>query len=123
MARPKKSETNTTSVVEETVQEQEKTTEVETNTPVETETTETVEESKPVEETVQEQEKTEKPETKKEPKKFGDNEKVVIKCNALAGKKLSLPTRSVEFDENGKCEVTGAEANRLLSIPGYELAK
>ena len=39
MARPNKSETNTTSVVEETVQNSEKTSEVETNTPVETETT------------------------------------------------------------------------------------
>ena len=121
MARPKKSETNTTSVVE-TVQESEKTTEVETNTPVETETTEVVEESKP-DETVQESEKNDKPETNKKPKVFGENEKVVIKHEGLAGKKLSLPTRIVEFDENGKCEVTGIEANRLLTIPGYELAK
>ena len=123
MARPKKSETNTTSVVEETVQDSEKTTEVETNTPVETETTEVVEDSKPVEETVQDSEKTEKPETNKKPKKFGDDEKVIIKHEGLAGKKLSLPTRMVEFDDKGKCEVTGAEANRLLTIPGYELAK
>ncbi len=120
MPRTKKPETNTTSVVEETVQDSEKTTEVETNTPVETETTEVVEDTKPVEETVQDSEKTE---TENKPKKFGDNEKVVIKHIALAGKKLSLPTRMVEFDDKGKCEVTGAEANRLLTIPGYELAK
>lgn len=118
MGRPKKSETNTTSVVE-TVQEPEKTTEVETNTPVETEATEVVEESKPVE-TVQEPEKTE---TDKKPKKFKDDEKVIIKYEGLAGKKLSLPTRMVEFDDKGNCEVTGAEANRLLTIPGYKLAK
>ena len=117
MARPKKSETNTTSVVEE-----EKTTEVENvETPVtEVETTE----EKPVVETVQEEKKEpEKPVTNKKPKDFGENEKVIIKYEGLAGKKLSLPTRTVEFDENGKCEVTGAEANRLLTIPGYELAK
>lgn len=113
MARPKKSETNTTSVVEE-----EKTTEVETTeTPV-------IEETKPVEEKIQEtEEDSEKPVTNKKPKKFGDNEKVIIKCIALAGKELSLPTRYVVFDDKGNCEVTGAEANRLLTIPGYELAK
>ena len=66
---------------------------------------------------------TEKPVTDKKIKQFGDNEKVVIKCVSLAGKELSLPTRSVEFDETGKCEVTGVEANRLLTIPGYELSK
>lgn len=115
MARPKKSETNTTSVVDE-----EKTTEVEqTETPVVEEV-----EAKPEFKEVQDEEKDlEKPATEKKIKKFGDNDKVVIKCLSLAGKKLSLPTRTVDFDENGKCEVTGAEANRLLTIPGYELVK
>ena len=106
--------TNTASTVEE------KNTTVEVETPV----TETKEET--VKEEVQEKPskaETEKPVTDKKIKNFGDNEKVVIKCVSLAGKKLSLPTRLVDFDENGKCEVTGAEANRLLTIPGYELAK
>lgn len=57
------------------------------------------------------------------PKKFGEKDKVIIKCSAYAGKSIILPTRTVELDENGKCEVTGIEANRLLTIPGYELAK
>ena len=52
-----------------------------------------------------------------------DNEKVVIKCAACAGKTIALPTRTVSLDESGCCEVTGAEANRLLTIPGYELSK
>ena len=115
-----KTKTNTASTVEE------KNSTVEVETPV-TETTETVETTeKTVEEKVQEKPvkaETEKTVTDKEIKKFGDNEKVVVKCVSLAGKKLSLPTRLVDFDENGKCEVNGAEANRLLTIPGYELAK
>ena len=115
MARPKKSETNTTSVVDE-----EKTTEVEqTETPV----VEEVEAKPEIKEAQDEEKDLEKPATEKKIKKFGENEKVVIKCIALAGKELSLPTRMVEFDDKGKCEVTGAEANRLLTIPGYELAK
>ena len=103
MARPKKVDTDTASIVEE------KNSAVETNTPV----TEVQEEKKEPEKKV----------TNKKPKEFSENDKVIIKYEGLAGKKLSLPTRIVEFDENGKCEVTGAEANRLLSIPGYELAK
>ena len=99
MARPKKVETNTASIVDEK------------NSAIE------------VEETASEKTETvEKPETNKV-KKVDGNGKYVIKCEALAGKKLSLPTRMVEFDENGKCEVTGEEANRLLTIPGYELSK
>ena len=105
MARPRKSETDTTSVVEE-----EKTTEVET-TPVETETAEVVEESKPEEE---------KP---VEEKPIDDNTKVIIKCAAYAGKSIVLPTRTIQLDEKGCCEVSGIEAKRLLSIPGYELSK
>ena len=115
MARPKKVETDTASIVEE------KNSTVEVETPVtEVETTE----EKTVVETVQEEKKEpEKPVTNKKPKVFSENDKVIIKYEGLAGKKLSLPTRTVEFDENGKCEVTGTEANRLLTIPGYELAK
>ena len=107
MARPKKSETDTTSVVEE-----EKTTEVET-TPVETETTEVVEESKS-------DKKEDKP---VEEKPIDNNAKVVIKCAAYAGKSIVLPTRTIQLDEKGCCEVSGSEAKRLLSIPGYELSK
>ena len=107
MARPKKSETDTTSVVEE-----EKTTEVET-TSVETETTEVVEESKS-------DKKEDKP---VEEKPIDDNAKVVIKCAAYAGKSIVLPTRTIQLDEKGCCEVSGSEAKRLLSIPGYELSK
>lgn len=104
MARPKKSETNTTSVVEE-----EKTTEVEkTETPAETETA---------------VEKTEKTESESKAENSGDNDKVVIKCEKYAGKSVSLPTRVIQLDETGKCEVTGSEAKRLLTIPGYELVK
>ena len=65
--------------------------------------------------------KTEKPVTENKPKTLGKT--VVIKCEGLAGRKLSLPTRTVDFDEDGKCEVTGEEAERLLKIPGYELVK
>ena len=104
MARPKKSETNTTSVVEE-----EKTTEVEkAETPAETESAVV---------------KTEKTESESKAENLGDNDKVVIKCEKYAGKSISLPTRVIQLDETGKCEVTGPEANRLLTIPGYELVK
>ena len=109
MARPKKSETNTTSVVEE-----EKATEVEkTETPVETETKEVVEESK----------SAEKEDKTVEEKPIDDNAKVVIKCAAYAGKSIVLPTRTIQLDEKGCCEFSGIEAKRLLSIPGYELSK
>ena len=73
-------------------------------------------------------EKVEKPAekdsaTNKKPKEIDDNAKVIIKCIAYAGKSIILPTRTIELDEKGNCEVTGAEAKRLLTIPGYELAK
>lgn len=118
MARPKKVETDTASIVEE------KNSTVEVETPV-TEETLTTEKNSAVKEIEEKEDKSEseKTVTEKKIKKFGDDEKVVIKCVSLACKKLSLPTRSVEFDDKGKCEVTGAEANRLLSIPGYELSK
>ena len=109
MARPKKSETETTPVVEQT----ENTTEVEqTEKPVDVVETSAGEETKPVE----------KPETEKaENKSIKGN--VVIKCVAYAGKSIVLPTRTISLDEKGCCEVTDEEATRLLTIPGYELAK
>ena len=112
MPRTKKPETNTTSVVEE-----EKTTEVETTEiPAETETTEKVVEEKPVETTKTEEKPVEE-------KSIDDDAKVIIKCAAYAGKSIVLPTRTIQLDEKGCCEVSGIEAKRLLSIPGYELSK
>ena len=95
--------TDTASIVEE------KNSTVEVETPV-------AEEKKEVPETKPE-EKPEKPVTEKKPKTLGD------KCESLAGKKLVLPERTVEFDAAGKCEVNKEEAEMLLTIPGYELAK
>ena len=107
MARPKKVDTDTASIVDEK------------NSTVETTETPAVDEIQ----NEPEKEQKDKPAVDKKPKKFGDNEKVIIKCAAYAGKSIILPTRIVDLDENGKCEVTGIEANRLLTIPGYELAK
>ncbi|MCR5436141.1 MAG: hypothetical protein K6E97_03645 [Treponema sp.] len=92
-------------IEDETLVTEEKTTEPEKE----------VVEEKPVET------KPEKSVTENKPKTLGKS--VVIKCEGLAGRKLSLPTRTVDFDADGKCEVTGEEAERLLSIPGYELVK
>ena len=101
MARPKKVDTDTASIVEN----EKKTIE----DPV------TVEEKQPAKEN--------KPaKTVEKKKEFGDDDKVVIRCAAYAGKSIILPTRTIELDENGDCEVTGLEAKRLLTIPGYELA-
>jgi hypothetical protein len=58
-----------------------------------------------------------------EEKLIADDAKVIIKCEAYAGKELVLPTRTITLDEKGCCEVTGIEAKRLLSLPGYELSK
>lgn len=108
MARPKKDQANTTSVVEQT----EKTTEVE-----QTEKVADVIETPAVEEN----KKAEKPEDKKaEEKPIKDDDKIVIICAAYAGKSIVLPTRTIQLDEKGCCEVTGIEAKRLLTIPGYE---
>lgn len=105
MARPKS--TNTTSVVEN-----EKTTEVE-----QTEKAADVVETPAVEETKE----VEKPKDKKaEEKPINDDDKIVICCAAYAGKSIVLPTRTIQLDEKGCCEVTGIEAKRLLTIPGYE---
>ena len=105
MARPKS--TNATPVVEN-----EKATEVE-----QTENAADVVETPAVEET----KKEDKPKDKKaEDKPIKDDDKVVIVCAAYAGKSVVLPTRTIQLDEKGCCEVTGIEAKRLLTIPGYE---
>ena len=96
MARPKS--TNAAPVVEN-----EKTTEVEQTENATTENNSVVADEKPVEE-----------------KPIDDDEKIVIKCAAYAGKSIVLPTRTIQLDEKGCCEVTGIEAKRLLTIPGYE---
>ena len=110
MARPKKDQANTTSVVEQN----EKTTEVEQNEkPAAAENTPAVDE-KP--------EENEKPAEEK-PVNIKDDAKVIIKCEGYAGMNIVLPTRTITLDEKGCCEVTGVEAKRLLTIPGYELSK
>jgi hypothetical protein len=115
MARPKS--TNTTSVVEN-----EKTTEVEQTENATTENNSVVADEKPVE-TPETKPVDEKPEeTTVEEKPIDDDEKIVIKCAAYAGKSIVLPTRTIQLDEKGCCEVTGIEAKRLLTIPGYERA-
>ena len=104
MARPKS--TNTTSVVKN-----EKTTEVE----------QTEKAADVIETPAVETKKAEKPEDKKaEEKPIKDDDKIVIVCAAYAGKSVVLPTRTIQLDEKGCCEVTGIEAKRLLTIPGYE---
>ena len=109
MARPRKDQTNTTSVVEQT----EKTTEVEQTENATTENNSVVVDETPAE----------TPETKPvEEKPIEDDDKVIIKCAAYAGKSIVLPTRTISLDEKGCCEVTGIEAKRLLTIPGYERA-
>lgn len=116
MARPKKDQTNTTSVVEQT----EKTTEVEQTENATTENNSVDANEKP-EETSETNPVDEKPEEKPvEEKPIDDDEKIVIKCAAYAGKSIVLPTRTIQLDEKGCCEVTGIEAKRLLTIPGYE---
>ena len=109
MARPRS--TNTTSVVEN-----EKTTEVEQTENATTENNSVVADEKP-EETPETKPVEEKP---VEEKPIDDDEKIVIKCAAYAGKSIVLPTRTIQLDEKGCCEVTGIEAKRLLTIPGYE---
>ena len=104
MARPRRDQTDTTSVVEQT----EKTTEVEQTENATIENNSVVADEKPVEKPVE--------------KPIDDDEKIVIKCAAYAGKSIVLPTRTIQLDEKGCCEVTGIEAKRLLTIPGYERA-
>ena len=70
---------------------------------------------------VEEPKKEDKSKDKKaEDKPIKDDDKVVIVCAAYAGKSVVLPTRTIQLDEKGCCEVTGIEAKRLLTIPGYE---
>lgn len=58
-------------------------------------------------------------------KVFNEHENVKIKCISFAGKKVVCrdPLNPIVFDENGIATVKGCDANKLLSIPGYELAK
>lgn len=100
MSKDNDFETDTAFVVDE----EEKTTKVDVE---ETET-------KPVE--------TKKEEPVKE-KPVSDKSKVIIKCAGYEGKEIVLPTRTIKLNEKGCCEVTGEEAKRLLTIPGYELSK
>ena len=112
MARPKS--TNAAPVVEN-----EKTTEVEQTENATTENNSVVADEKPVE--TSEPKPVEKSKDKKaEEKPIKDDDKIVIICAAYAGKSVVLPTRTIQLDEKGCCEVTGIEAKRLLTIPGYE---
>lgn len=119
MARPKS--TNAAPVVEN-----EKTTEVEQTENATTENNSVVADEKPVETPEPkpvEETPAEKPEENPvEEKPIDDDEKIVICCAAYAGKSVVLPTRTIQLDEKGCCEVTGIEAKRLLTIPGYERA-
>ncbi|MBO7692528.1 MAG: hypothetical protein J6W16_07190 [Methanobrevibacter sp.] len=83
----------------------------------------TVETETPVEKKPETENKAEKNGKTAKEKPIADDAKVVIKCDAYAGKELVLPTRTITLDEKGCCEVTGIEAKRLLSLPGYELSK
>lgn len=61
-------------------------------------------------------------EEKKETKKtISDTEMVKIKY--IANKTIITLTGKITFDEKGIAEVSGKEAKRLLTIPGYALAK
>ena len=122
MARSKKVETNTASIVDEK------------NTTVEVEksdvgnTSKEIEEvdAKPAVDELEEDQKKpidEEPTDKTDKKSFKDNDEVVLKCVKYANMSIILPTRTVELDEKGTFKATGIEANRLLTIPGYELAK
>ena len=111
MARTKS--TNTTSVVDEV-----KTTEVEQTEKTTTELFSAVADEKPVETP-----KTKPVETKAEDKPVIRGSTAIIKCAGYENKEISLPTRTIKLDEKGCCEVTKEEAERLLTIPGYELSK
>ena len=105
---------NATPVVED-----EKTTEVEKTENATTENNSVVADEKPAE--TPETKPVEKSKDKKaEEKPIKDDDKIVIICAAYAGKSIVLPTRTIQLDEKGCCEVNGIEAKRLLTIPGYE---
>ena len=101
MPRPKKSETNAASIVEEK------------NSTLDADTVDTVEDTK-------KNENIEQSSVNKKP--INDDDKIIIKCAAYAGKSINISTRIIELDEKGCCEVTGVEAKYLLTIPGYERA-
>lgn len=104
-------------------------TSTEKNTKVEAaETTETKEEVI-VETPIETEESTETKEevvetTETKAKKYKDDAKVKIKALHRAGKSvIGLDINNpIFFDVNGIAETTGKEANRLLTIPGFELA-
>lgn len=62
--------------------------------------------------------------TDKKAKTFKEDEMVKIKAIHRAGKSvIGLDINNpIKFDENGVAETTGKEANRLLTIPGFEIA-
>ena len=62
--------------------------------------------------------------TDKKAKVYKDDEKVKIKAVHRAGKSvIGLDINNpIKFDEDGVAETTGKEANRLLTIPGFEIA-
>lgn len=57
-------------------------------------------------------------------KTFKDDDIVELVCENLVGRTVTGidPTKPYTFDESGKCKVSGKDANRFLTIPGYELA-
>lgn len=63
-------------------------------------------------------------EKSKKVKTFKDDDKVKIKAQNCAGKTvIGLDAANpIQFDEKGFAETTGKEANRLLKIPGFQLA-
>lgn len=58
-------------------------------------------------------------------KQFKDDANVKICCVSLAGKTVigTDLNKVISFDDKGIAEVSGKEANRFLTIPGYTLAK
>jgi len=56
------------------------------------------------------------------PSPDSNGNKVRIKCESLKGKSVVVGKDTVQVDENGILEVGEDQANRLLTIPGYEKA-
>jgi hypothetical protein len=46
-----------------------------------------------------------------------------VRHAGLKGKKLVVLTKTVQFDADGVCELDAADAEYLLTIPGYEAAE
>jgi hypothetical protein len=62
-----------------------------------------------------------KPDTVASPAPPAKEGKRRVKCEALKGKKVIVGNGEVvQIHENGFFEVSEAEAERLLTIPGYE---